>query len=68
MFFRELYDQALAQASYVIGCQATGEAIVVDPLRDPTPYLDEARAEGLRITLGCPGGVANISTNFAGTK
>lgn len=24
--------------------------------------------EGLRITLGCPGGVANISTNFAGTK
>lgn len=50
MFFRELYDQALAQASYVIGCQATGEAIVIDPLRDPAPYLDVARAEGLRIT------------------
>jgi hydroxyacylglutathione hydrolase len=50
MFFRELYDQALAQASYVIGCQATGEAIVIDPLRDPAPYLEVARAEGLRIT------------------
>lgn len=50
MFFRELYDQALAQASYVIGCQATGEAIVVDPTRDPARYLDVARAEGLRIT------------------
>ncbi|MCA0377148.1 MAG: MBL fold metallo-hydrolase [Gemmatimonadetes bacterium] len=50
MFFRQLYDQALAQASYVIGCQATGDAIVVDPLRDPQPYLDVARAEGLRIT------------------
>ncbi|WP_373068956.1 rhodanese-like domain-containing protein [Gemmatimonas sp.] len=50
MFFRELYDQALAQASYVIGCQATGEAIVIDPLRDPAPYLDVERAEGLRIT------------------
>lgn len=50
MFFRALYDQALAQASYVIGCQATGEAIVIDPLRDPAPYLDVARAEGLRIT------------------
>ncbi len=50
MFFRELYDQSLAQASYVIGCQATGEAIVVDPLRDPAPYLAVARAEGLRIT------------------
>lgn len=50
MFFRQLYDHALAQASYVIGCQATGEAIVVDPLRDPAPYLAVARAEGLRIT------------------
>lgn len=50
MFFRELYDQALAQASYVIGCQATGEAIVIDPLRDPAPYLELACAEGLRIT------------------
>ncbi len=50
MFFRELYDQSLAQASYLIGCQATGEAIVIDPLRDPAPYLDVARAEGLRIT------------------
>ena len=50
MFFRELYDQALAQASYVIGCQATGEAIVIDPTRDPAPYLDVARTEGLRIT------------------
>jgi hydroxyacylglutathione hydrolase len=50
MFFRELYDQSLAQASYIIGCQATGEAIVVDPLRDPAPYLEVARAEGLRIT------------------
>ncbi|AMW05480.1 MBL fold metallo-hydrolase [Gemmatimonas phototrophica] len=50
MFFRQLYDQALAQASYLIGCQATGEAIVIDPLRDPAPYLEVARAEGLRIT------------------
>jgi hydroxyacylglutathione hydrolase len=50
MFLRQLYDSALAQASYVIGCQATGEALVVDPLRDPRPYLELARAEGLRIT------------------
>jgi hydroxyacylglutathione hydrolase len=50
MFFRQFYDQPLAQASYLIGCQLTGEAIVVDPLRDPQPYLDTAAAEGLRIT------------------
>jgi hydroxyacylglutathione hydrolase len=50
MFFKQFYDQPLAQASYLIGCQATGEAIVVDPLRDPAPYVAAAHAEGLRIT------------------
>ena len=50
MFFKQFYDQPLAQASYLIGCQATGEAIVVDPLRDPSPYIEVARAEGLHIT------------------
>ena len=28
MFLRRLYDSKLAQASYLIGCQATGEAIL----------------------------------------
>jgi hydroxyacylglutathione hydrolase len=50
MYFRQLYDQSLAQASYLVGCQRTGEAIVIDPLRDPAPYLAVADAEGLRIT------------------
>ena len=50
MYFQQLYDQPLAQASYLIGCQATGEAIVVDPLRDVQPYLALAAREGLRIT------------------
>ncbi|MBL0170213.1 MAG: MBL fold metallo-hydrolase [Gemmatimonadaceae bacterium] len=50
MFFRQFYDQPLAQASYLIGCQATGEAVVVDPLRDVAAYLQVASAEGLRIS------------------
>jgi hydroxyacylglutathione hydrolase len=50
MFFKQFYDQPLAQASYLIGCQATGDAIVVDPLRDITPYLEVAAKEGLRIS------------------
>ncbi len=49
MLFRQLYDTPLAQASYFIGCQRSGEAIVVDPLRDVEPYLDLARREGMRI-------------------
>jgi hydroxyacylglutathione hydrolase len=49
MLFRQLYDTPLAQASYLIGCQASGEAIVVDPLRDIEPVLALAQREGLRI-------------------
>lgn len=51
MIFQRLYDDRLAQASYLIGCAATGEAIVVDPLRDPDRYLSAAEQEGLRITM-----------------
>jgi hydroxyacylglutathione hydrolase len=50
MFFRRFYDDQLAQASYLLGCQATGEALVVDPNRHLEPYLRGAEAEGLRIT------------------
>lgn len=49
MFFRHLYEPSLSQASYFIGCQATGEAVVVDPLRDVDRYIALAEAEGFRI-------------------
>jgi len=50
MLLRRLYHDRLAQASYLIGCQASKEAIVVDPLGDPAPYLEAARQEGVSIT------------------
>jgi hydroxyacylglutathione hydrolase len=50
MFFRRFYDDQLAQASYLLGCQASGHALVVDPNRHVEPYLRAAEAEGLRIT------------------
>jgi hydroxyacylglutathione hydrolase len=50
MFFQHVYDKTLAQGSYVVGCQATGEAIVIDPRRDIDIYLDIARQNKLRIT------------------
>jgi hydroxyacylglutathione hydrolase len=49
MFFRQLWQRELAQASYVIGCQATGEALVVDPNRNIQQYVHLAAQEGLRI-------------------
>lgn len=50
MLLQYFYDRALAQASYLLGCSETGEALVIDPARDVTPYLETARQEGLRIT------------------
>ena len=50
MYFQRFYDIKLAQASYLIGCQRTGEAVVVDPNRDIEQYVAAAAREGLRIT------------------
>ncbi len=50
MILKYFYDKKLAQASYMIGCSATGESLVIDPSRDVTPYLQVAQAEGLQIT------------------
>lgn len=50
MFFQHVYDKSLAQGSYVVGCQATGEAIVIDAQRDIDVYLDIAKQNNLRIT------------------
>lgn len=49
MLLERIYDEDLAQASYFIGCQAKGEAIVVDPRRDLDDYLDLAKKNGMRI-------------------
>ncbi len=49
MLLRQIYDDQLAQYAYLIGCQQTGEALLVDPERDIDRYLRHAEAEGLRI-------------------
>jgi hydroxyacylglutathione hydrolase len=49
MLFKYFYDPALAHASYMVGCQKTGEAIIVDPGRDVEQYIEAAAKEGMRI-------------------
>ena len=51
MIFRRLYHDRLAQASYLVACEATRKAIVIDPLRDPTSYLEAAEFEDVRIEI-----------------
>ena len=50
MFLQRFYDDQLAQASYLVGCAATGESLVIDPSRDVAQYVETARREGLRVT------------------
>lgn len=49
MIIHRLYDQRLAQASYLIACARAGEAVVIDPLRDIRPYLRVAEEQRVRI-------------------
>lgn len=50
MLLRLLYNEQLAQASYLVACQACGEAMVIDPNRDIDQYLTLAAREGFSIT------------------
>ncbi len=57
MIFTQHYVDCLSQASYVIGDETTGKAVVVDPRRDIQDYLDEAAERGLTV-------VGVINTHF----
>jgi hydroxyacylglutathione hydrolase len=50
MRLKRIYEDALAQASYLIVCDETAHAIVVDPNRDVERYLEVASDEGVTIT------------------
>ena len=49
MLLERYYDDSLAQASYLIGCERTGDAIVIDPNRDIDRYTRAAAAHRMRI-------------------
>src|SRR5690606_4183842 len=49
MFFHQFYFEGLGHASYLLGSEKTGEALVFDPRRDVDDYLALARDRGLRV-------------------
>jgi glyoxylase-like metal-dependent hydrolase (beta-lactamase superfamily II)/rhodanese-related sulfurtransferase len=57
MLFTQYYLDCLSQASYLIADEHTRRAVVVDPRRDVSEYLADARAHGLVIE-------AVINTHF----
>lgn len=50
MFLRQITDSSLAQNAYLIGCQRSGEAVLIDPERDLDRYFQVAAENDLRIT------------------
>ncbi len=54
MFFQQFYLQSLGHASYLVGDEKTGQALVFDPRRDVEVYTRAARGAGAMLeTCGC---------------
>ena len=49
MILEQYYIECLSHASYLIGDESTGRAVVVDPRRDIDEYLSDAAKYGLTI-------------------
>ncbi len=49
MYFKQFYLESLGHASYLVGDEKTGRALVFDPRRDVSVYFDAARERGLRV-------------------
>ena len=47
--FHRFFDEGLAQASFLVGCNRSREAVVIDPRRDVSVYLDAAKQHGATI-------------------
>lgn len=51
MIVEQHYLECLSQASYFIGDETTGRAVVIDPRRDISPYLESAAEHAMSIEL-----------------
>jgi hydroxyacylglutathione hydrolase len=49
--FHRIFDDGLAQSSYVVACSRTRQAAIVDPRRDIDVYVDFARRLDLKIVF-----------------
>ncbi len=51
MFLHQFHLESLGHASYLVGDESTGEALMLDPQRDVRAYFEVARDHGSRITF-----------------
>ena len=49
MYLEQFHLESLGHASYLVGDEDTGDALVLDPQRDVRAYFEAARAHGFRV-------------------
>ncbi|AXI10166.1 MBL fold metallo-hydrolase [Oceanobacillus zhaokaii] len=49
MLLRYFYDEKLSHASYLVGCQEKGVTVIIDPMRNITPYIQVTETEDMKI-------------------
>lgn len=59
MLLEQFHLESLGHASYLVGSEETGEALVFDPRRDVEGYLTAARRHGFRIRYALDSHVHN---------
>src|SRR5262250_3227659 len=47
--FQRFFEEGLAQASFLVGCDRTKQAVVIDPRRDVSIYTTAARQAGMNL-------------------
>ncbi|SDK39888.1 MBL fold metallo-hydrolase [Lacicoccus qingdaonensis] len=62
MFFKQFYDEKLSQTSYMIACQQTKDAIIIDPSRVLDEYEEVAYKQGYNISYAAE---THIHADFA---
>ena len=62
MFFKQFYDEKLSQTSYMVACQKTKDAIIIDPSRVLDEYKEVADKQGYKITYATE---THIHADFA---
>jgi hydroxyacylglutathione hydrolase len=50
VYVEQFFIDGLGCASYLVGCEAEGEAAVIDPDRDVRRYIEAAEKKGMKIT------------------
>ncbi len=50
MIFHQIHTPGIAAYSYIVGCPQTKQCVIVDPIRDPTTFLEIIEKDGLSLS------------------